>query len=538
MQADAFDAVPLGNAVPVPKGPGPVIPFDLKDTYKRNWLHLKRKEHRWLKLIHGFGKSAPSEDGVATYDVTKIPDIWDNLYYDLLSHRSFLSANSVRLAEKMADLLHPLNEWVCLSEFGISEEEKLRIGTEITWRLIGKVLGDLEFMFDQKYGAVDEAGKLKSVARKGDDASMTSAGRDDASMTSDSVVQNTSSNGMVATCGGDASRQRACSQMSGITSAFELAQKGMLPAPAVKDDEPQVPDSGFSFEPQVRQASRGNSGLSPISVTEDVEQLVANSATNMVRMSSQKEALKEASTPTPGSSKRSKHLSRLTPELRQELKHALRDKADWHPRLSEQVGKITDIKDTKIVKSRVYVTSASTMHSLFNILRHWQHVEGEHGGCSKDIQEVSDLNYLTHLVFRCYEKNTPADEQPNDSASKEDDCRSPALPTSASHGGQETDMGCAETTAQLRQQEKAKYRVEIAMSPGVQVFKSDGGHLVRQQWPSGEELTGGNCMVAPLQTIAESALSPFEHFFQEVVSKYGGQRHEDEEDEEKASDLN
>merc|ERR1719277_118630 len=105
-----------------------------------------------------------------------------------------------------------------------------------------------------------------------------------------------------------------------------------------------------------------------------------------------------------GKRRLSKHLSRLTPALRQELKHALRDASDWHPRLSEEVAKLADINHEGTVRSRIYVTSASTMHSLFNVLRHGQCASGEDCIVSNKLGKVTDLNYLTHLVFRCYER--------------------------------------------------------------------------------------------------------------------------------------
>ena len=49
---------------------------------------------------------------------------------------------------------------------------------------------------------------------------------------------------------------------------------------------------------------------------------------------------------------------------------ALHDSSDWHPKLNDEVANLTDIKSTRIVWPRIYVTSASTMHSLLNVLRH------------------------------------------------------------------------------------------------------------------------------------------------------------------------
>ncbi|CAE8642041.1 unnamed protein product, partial [Polarella glacialis] len=158
------DAVPLSD-LSRQGVPDPMIPFDLKDSFKRKWLHLRRKEHRWRKLFKGFVRLQDEEKGFhdddnVSFDPSKIPDVWDNLYYDMLTHRNYLGKESCRLAEMMVGLIHPLSEWVCLSEYGISEEEKLRIGVDVTWRLIGKMLGDLEFMIQDDVGSVDEAGRL------------------------------------------------------------------------------------------------------------------------------------------------------------------------------------------------------------------------------------------------------------------------------------------------------------------------------------------------------------------------------------------
>merc|ERR1711959_765920 len=62
----------------------------------------------------------------------------------------------------------------------------------------------------------------------------------------------------------------------------------------------------------------------------------------------------------------------LTPELKTALRDALRDSADWHPRLHAAVAAITGMETSHCVRSRVYCTSASTMYSLLNILKHGQ----------------------------------------------------------------------------------------------------------------------------------------------------------------------
>jgi len=73
----------------------------------------------------------------AAYPVVNISWGHAHYWYEALNRNYQVG----RTIEQMVDLIHPLNEWVCLSEFGISQEEKLRIGVEVTWRLLGKMLG-------------------------------------------------------------------------------------------------------------------------------------------------------------------------------------------------------------------------------------------------------------------------------------------------------------------------------------------------------------------------------------------------------------
>ncbi len=100
---------------------------------------------------------------------------------------------------------------------------------------------------------------------------------------------------------------------------------------------------------------------------------------------------------------------KMTPELKVALRNALRDSADWHPRLQAAVAAITGMETSHCVRSRVYCTSASTMHSLLNVLLHGTQTRGIEQQVMDErqreaIEEVTDLNYLTHIVFRCYEE--------------------------------------------------------------------------------------------------------------------------------------
>eukprot|EP00413_Alexandrium_margalefii_P025935 CAMPEP_0204564012 /NCGR_PEP_ID=MMETSP0661-20131031/34641_1 /ASSEMBLY_ACC=CAM_ASM_000606 /TAXON_ID=109239 /ORGANISM="Alexandrium margalefi, Strain AMGDE01CS-322" /LENGTH=149 /DNA_ID=CAMNT_0051571617 /DNA_START=8 /DNA_END=457 /DNA_ORIENTATION=+ len=149
------------------------------------------------------------------------------------------------------------------------------------------------------------------------------------------------------------------------------------------------------------------------------------------------------------------------------------------------------------------------MHSLLNVLRHGQCASGD-DSIVKDLDKAIDLNYLTHLVFRCYEQDT-----------------STASP--------KCQVGVAHTADDAKQREKARYRVEVSMSPGVQVFHEGE----RVPWPKGGEIREESCRVAPLHIVADSVeLSRLERFLTESIKEYGGGGNSSDEDEDKPSDQN
>jgi len=145
------------------------------------------------------------------------------------------------------------------------------------------------------------------------------------------------------------------------------------------------------------------------------------------------------------------------------------------------------------------------MHSLINVLRQYEKSEmassGNHSKSPLDI--VTDLNYLSHLVFRCYEREDVSEEQQD-----------------------EDDPGS---------NEKKRYRVEIAMSPGVGVFK-DGQQVL---WPDGADFNPHTAVVAPLQTITQSGeLSCFENFITASIRDLSPEQTGDEEEGDQQSDKN
>ncbi|CAE8635080.1 unnamed protein product, partial [Polarella glacialis] len=163
-----------------------------------------------------------------------------------------------------------------------------------------------------------------------------------------------------------------------------------------------------------------------------------------------------------------------------------------------------------------------------------------------DLGHVIDLNYLTHIVFRCYERDCVAEER----AAKRVEVTTDEVEF------RDTEHEACSPPAwneRLKSHEKARYRVEISISPGVQVFKGKQ-HV---QWPRGSELCEvevlttvlvfgpgiremkENCMVAPLEIIGKSVeLEKVEKFLTEVIKEYGASNEDDETADEKGSDAN
>ncbi|CDW83263.1 inositol hexakisphosphate and diphosphoinositol-pentakisphosphate kinase 1 [Stylonychia lemnae] len=88
---------------------------------------------RWRKLEKDFKK----KDN--TYDISKIPDIWDNIKYDVLHNPHMIDDSRKELfdvAELMSQIIVPM-------EYGTNAEEKLNIGFKIIHLLLNKIHHDL-----------------------------------------------------------------------------------------------------------------------------------------------------------------------------------------------------------------------------------------------------------------------------------------------------------------------------------------------------------------------------------------------------------
>ncbi|XP_019709957.1 inositol hexakisphosphate and diphosphoinositol-pentakisphosphate kinase VIP2 isoform X2 [Elaeis guineensis] len=89
---------------------------------------------RWKKLERDLYNERKGR-----FDVTQIPDVYDSCKYDLL-HNAHLNLEGLAELFKVAQLLA---DGVIPNEYGINPKQKLKIGSKIARRLLGKLLIDL-----------------------------------------------------------------------------------------------------------------------------------------------------------------------------------------------------------------------------------------------------------------------------------------------------------------------------------------------------------------------------------------------------------
>lgn len=89
---------------------------------------------RWRKLERDLYNERKER-----FDLTQIPDVYDSCKYDLL-HNAHLNVEGLYELFKVAQLLA---DGVIPNEYGINPKQKLKIGSKIARRLLGKILIDL-----------------------------------------------------------------------------------------------------------------------------------------------------------------------------------------------------------------------------------------------------------------------------------------------------------------------------------------------------------------------------------------------------------
>jgi len=101
-------------------------------------------ESRWAKELREFRVTKKDNNGTPyiDFDISKIPDIYDNIKYDL-EHNPELGINNEGEFERMYLCVKNMADIVVPQEYGISEESKISIAQRVCTPLLGKLRNDL-----------------------------------------------------------------------------------------------------------------------------------------------------------------------------------------------------------------------------------------------------------------------------------------------------------------------------------------------------------------------------------------------------------
>ncbi|KAL6893672.1 hypothetical protein ACP4OV_007770 [Aristida adscensionis] len=101
---------------------------------------------RWRKLERDLYNERKDR-----FDITQIPDVYDSCKYDLL-HNAHLHLEGLEELFKVAQILA---DGVIPNEYGINPKQKLKIGSKIARRLLGKILIDLRNTREEAISVAD-----------------------------------------------------------------------------------------------------------------------------------------------------------------------------------------------------------------------------------------------------------------------------------------------------------------------------------------------------------------------------------------------
>ena len=96
---------------------------------------------RYVKLKNDFFNQKKN-----LFDISKIPDIYDNIKYDIIHNQYLINESGYQLYDEVSLLAN----FVMPFEYGITKEEKINIGLKIIKPLLKKMYSDLNFIFTNK----------------------------------------------------------------------------------------------------------------------------------------------------------------------------------------------------------------------------------------------------------------------------------------------------------------------------------------------------------------------------------------------------
>ncbi|CEM21967.1 unnamed protein product [Vitrella brassicaformis CCMP3155] len=142
---------------PSKKKPPEPPPSDM-DTSDRDEGESEQETGRIVRRGREPMEGGEQPDGprgfVPLFDTSKVPDLVDNVRFDLIHHHPYLG-NALDTALTIHSLIEPLGNYAQPQEYGVNNEQKLKIGASVVHKLLRKIVRDLTFWRDE-----DEKAKL------------------------------------------------------------------------------------------------------------------------------------------------------------------------------------------------------------------------------------------------------------------------------------------------------------------------------------------------------------------------------------------
>ena len=126
---------------------------DLVELHDGETLRLMHA--RWMKLYKDLFSAKKG-----TFDISKIPDVYDCAKYDAIHNQKNLGLKSL---PTLYDTSRCLSEFIAPSEYGMTRKQKLDIGVTICRNLMKKIMSDIESCLprDQHAESDDEEQAVK-----------------------------------------------------------------------------------------------------------------------------------------------------------------------------------------------------------------------------------------------------------------------------------------------------------------------------------------------------------------------------------------
>lgn len=107
---------------------------------------------RYVKLKNDFFNQKKNK-----FDVSKIPDIYDNIKYDIIHNKDLMNDSAYQLFDEISLLAN----FVMPFEYGITRDEKINIGLKVIKPLLKKILSDLIDINSSSYSNSEK--KMKKI---------------------------------------------------------------------------------------------------------------------------------------------------------------------------------------------------------------------------------------------------------------------------------------------------------------------------------------------------------------------------------------